>query len=594
MQKKIALLFNNKKYLNITIGLLLILYSFSFLFHTDEAFNQDLGRHLKLGGIIWNTKEIPSTNLFSYTYPDFPFFNHHWLFEVLLYLSVITIGLQNLLIIKSLMLLITISIILKVSFTTKSVLVFPCAYIFLHLMRGRSDLRPEIFSFLFTAVTLYILERFEKDNSKWVYVLPLISLLWVNSHIYFPLGIIMQCVFLGNLLYTKLRGNTHIKTVHNKIVTLSIVLISSIIVTLINPHFLKGALYPFTVFQNYGVTITENQTIFALQKTGFVNPDFLFYYLSLLIIISLFYAGILKKNITIKSMILVVMGVALATINIRSFPYLFLISFPYMFLFIRYQKHDNWSKSLIVVAAFLLLIESSMYLNGKYYELTYKPYQPKLTFTQDAKPAMDFVLKNNLPGPIFNNFDIGSYIIYRGHPQYKVFIDGRPEAYPSSFITGTYLPMHEDYKKFIAVDKKYQFRTIIFSITDQNPRTINFFNEVLKDNKWKLVYLDYYMIIFVDTKMQQEKNLEVINLANVNPDRYIYNTCAAYTNLSTFFANMHYYDQAIKINEKALAINAYHPGANKIMAYILLFGKKSKNETLIKEYVSRSKSSVFW
>lgn len=348
------------------------------------------------------------------------------------------------------------------------------------------------------------------------------------------------------------------------------------------------------VFQNYGVVITENQTIFALQKTGFVNPDFLFYYLSILIIISVFYAGILKRSITLKNTILVIMGAILATINIRSFPYLFILALPYTLLLIQYNKHDAWSKSLILLTFILLIGESIMYLNGKYYELTYKPYAPKLEFTQDAKPAMDFVIKNNLPDPIFNNFDIGSYILYRGYPEYKIFIDGRPEAYPASFITNTYLPMHEDYNKFLEINKKHQFKTIIFSITDQNPRTINFFNELLRDKKWKLVYLDYYMIVFVDTETQKNRNLSVIDLETINTENYQYNTCASYTNLSTFFANMHYYDQAIKINKKALAINSYNPGANKIMAYILLIGKKNKNETMIKEYVSRSKSSVFW
>lgn len=215
MRKVLNILFTNNKYLNVTIGLLLLLYSFSFLFHTDDAFNQDLGRHLKLGEIIWNTKHIPTTNLFSYTYPDFPFLNHHWLFEVLTYLGSITIGLQSLLIIKVLILLLTISIIIKLSIQTKSTFVFPFAYIFLHLMRGRSDFRPEIFSFLFTAITLYVLELFEKKNTKWIYVLPIVSLLWANSHIYFPLGIMLQVVFLGNLLYHKWRKYTGIKNLQN-------------------------------------------------------------------------------------------------------------------------------------------------------------------------------------------------------------------------------------------------------------------------------------------------------------------------------------------------------------------------------------------
>ena len=43
-------------------------------------------QNLKLGKIIWETKTIPNTNLFSYTNPNFPFINHHWLSENIFYL----------------------------------------------------------------------------------------------------------------------------------------------------------------------------------------------------------------------------------------------------------------------------------------------------------------------------------------------------------------------------------------------------------------------------------------------------------------------------------------------------------------------------
>ncbi|KKT25633.1 MAG: hypothetical protein UW11_C0025G0017, partial [Parcubacteria group bacterium GW2011_GWA2_43_9b] len=46
-----------------------------FLIHSASAINQDLGRHLKMGEIIWQTGHVPITNLFSYTNPNFAFIN---------------------------------------------------------------------------------------------------------------------------------------------------------------------------------------------------------------------------------------------------------------------------------------------------------------------------------------------------------------------------------------------------------------------------------------------------------------------------------------------------------------------------------------
>jgi len=56
-----------------------------------------------------------------------------------------------------------------------------------------------------------------------------------------------------------------------------------------------------------------------------------------------------------------------------------------------------------------------------------------------------FFKENNLQGPIFNNYDIGGYLIFNLFPQEKVFVDNRPETYSSEFFQEDYIPMQEDY-----------------------------------------------------------------------------------------------------------------------------------------------------
>src|SRR5579863_4068680 len=70
------------------IVLLLGIFLLLFLgyFHKITAITQDLGRHLLTGKIIFTTRTVPKENLFSYTYPHFPFINHHWFSEVIFYL----------------------------------------------------------------------------------------------------------------------------------------------------------------------------------------------------------------------------------------------------------------------------------------------------------------------------------------------------------------------------------------------------------------------------------------------------------------------------------------------------------------------------
>ena len=86
-------------------GLLLgatLLLVFIFSIHALGSINQDIGRHLTLGKLIWQTHHIPITNLFSYTNPDWSFINHHWLSEVLIYLGERSVGLRGLIVTKAL------------------------------------------------------------------------------------------------------------------------------------------------------------------------------------------------------------------------------------------------------------------------------------------------------------------------------------------------------------------------------------------------------------------------------------------------------------------------------------------------------------
>src|SRR3989344_5616231 len=88
-----------QKLLRISLIALIFFLLFAIYFHTITAFTQDLGRHLLIGEIIVKTKQVPTVNLFSYTYPLFPFINHHWFSEVLFYLFSLPFGVQGLFII---------------------------------------------------------------------------------------------------------------------------------------------------------------------------------------------------------------------------------------------------------------------------------------------------------------------------------------------------------------------------------------------------------------------------------------------------------------------------------------------------------------
>ena len=137
------------------------------------------------------------------------------------------------------------------------------------------------------------------------------------------------------------------------------------------------------------------------------------------------------------------------------------------------------------------------------------------TLPQGASKGVTFFQANNLTGPLFNNFDIGSYLSYRLYPEEKVFIDGRPEAYPSSFIQDVYIPMQEDPQHFAKIEKQYNFTTIFFSHTDQTPWAKQFLQHIVVNDSWKIVYLDPAVIILVKDTPQ---NADIISKYAMNKD----------------------------------------------------------------------------
>lgn len=488
--------------------ILLLLFVFSFLFRTDLSFDQDLGRHIKLGEIIINTHQIPKTNLFSYTNPNFPFINTHWMFEVLAFLFFATGHLQMLLILKVVIILLSVWLTLRIIPKTNSALLLPVGFILLHVLRERLELRPEIFSFLFTAVTYYLLEKYLKKPTRLIYLFPLVQLLWINTHIYFFVGLVIQAIFLIHLGIQYLRSRIW----DGRLKVLSIIFVLSILVSLINPNALTGLLYPLNVNQNYGYTIVENQTIFLLESLNFIDPNFIFVKFAWGIVLLSLVVALIRKKLELKNLLLVTFGLGLSILNVRSFPYLIFLSLPATFENFGPTKFSGATKLLMFIASVFLIWESFSYVSGNYYNSKGDSHRVGLKMVENVKGAMDFVIANDLPSPIFNNFDIGSYIIYKGFPEYRVFVDGRPEAYPKEFFLNTYIPMQSDFSRFQLEERKFKFKTIIFSHTDQTPWGQAFLQAIIKDPDWKTVYLDNFMIVLVQKGVASQRKLNIINL----------------------------------------------------------------------------------
>lgn len=185
---------------------------------------QDYWWYLRLGQDILRTGSIPTVDLYSYTQAGKPFFYQAWLAAVIFWEMYQAGGFLLTFFARGVIIAITYSV---TWFLAREVGAGPRLAGLLTILAalgGSSNwsFRPQLFAYPLFALALYVLLRWERGENRGVWLLPVLSMLWVNLHGSFPLLFIL--VFLA-LLWG--RGNRK---------KLLIVMGISLFTSLINPH----------------------------------------------------------------------------------------------------------------------------------------------------------------------------------------------------------------------------------------------------------------------------------------------------------------------------------------------------------------------
>jgi hypothetical protein len=181
---------------------------FLTFYSTVPEIIHDLGRHILLGSIIVHTGNVPKINLLSYAFANYPFINSHWLSEVIFYIVDSLFGLHGLLILTTIISLLSFGLIYlvaikqtRIKFENLYLLNFT-ALLYLGIYMDRPGIRPEIFSYFILSIFMYILYKYKNGYTKLIFLLIPLEALWVNSHIYFLIGVVVVGVFLLDELWS--------------------------------------------------------------------------------------------------------------------------------------------------------------------------------------------------------------------------------------------------------------------------------------------------------------------------------------------------------------------------------------------------------
>lgn len=481
-----------------------------FLVFLTEKINlttADLGRHLANGELFWqgeNRGAFLKTNFYSYTNSDFSFINHHWASGVLFFLIWKIFGFGGVHLFFLLLAFSAFGIFFYLAQKKGGYFwTFIFSLLLIPLLAQRQEVRPEIFGCLFGGIFFLLLWGSGRKifSSNWLWLLPFFQLLWINLHISFFLGILILGIFLFQSGLDGFRGKDFF--LFKKISGIFLACLASLF---LNPNGFRGVIYPLQIFNNFGYALAENKSIRFLENFGMKNPNFFLLKIVLLLLFGSFIWIVWKKRKSFSwaDFFLATVFSVMALSALRNMSLFAFFAWPILAANFRKIFLQKINLDPAVFSAGLLSWVVLIFL-------VYNPLAKGnwgLGLVEKNNASAEFFLGQNIQGPIFNNYDIGGYLIFHLKNKEKVFVDNRPEAYPAEFFQQTYIPMQEDQKVWQEMATRHGFNSVFFYRHDLTPWGQKFLVSLVDDPSWAPVFVDDYAIIFLK---RNEKNQKVID-----------------------------------------------------------------------------------
>lgn len=520
-----------KKWSKIIIFTLAIIFFGSFLTYKISLPSAlDLPRQIQNGrDILHGNFRVLTDNVYSYTEPYQPFANHHWLFGVFSYLLYIGVGFIGMSVFKILFMIVTFLLLLWLAFKRSdffTVAIFSIPTIL--ILIGRSAFRPEIFSYFFLVIFLILLFDLEKNpEKKRIYWLIPLELIWVNTHIFFPIGIMLVAGFLFEKIILNFKKWRTDKIIRK----LFYVVLGSTSMIFINPFGLMGVVYSLTVntAKEFPVHSMEVTTAFKalMDGPGWTNISILVFLPTVIFLfVSFIFAFFVRhklnrplyENNFIFLFLASVGSAGLSYFIFRALPLfgsIFLVSICSLSkeLFFYPKKWFSRQEPILknVISYILIILLIIIYIYFIYIgEKKVNRYQEQgFGLTKYALSSAEFFKQQDLKGPIFNDTDSGSYLIGELYPQEMVFADNRfGDSYSAAFFKDVYIPLIQDEVKWKEGMKRFNFNVIFMNQYDQGDGVKDFIYRRIYDSDWAWVYADKYNVILVRNVL---KNKDVID-----------------------------------------------------------------------------------
>jgi hypothetical protein len=478
------------RHLTMQRTMLIALFIILFALATRTPVDTDVWWHLRAGQHIL-TEGFIYTDPFSFTKVGTPWINHSWAAQIILFglwqlAGNVGLGLYTAVLATAGMFLLYRAG-TGHTYLRAAVLIVGAATASSFWVE-----RPQMFSFLFSTIVIYLLHLARREGRDYLWWIPLLMALWGNLHAGYSIGFIL---LLGTIIAESaghlLKWNVAQVMPWPLIRKLSLVTALSVAAVMINPY---GPQILSVPFATVGISFLR-EYVNEWNRPDFTQP--LVWPFLVMLVLTVVLGFLNRKRITITDVCLCLGTAGLALLAGRNIATFAVVAIPVLM----YWSNDlleqrGWvlypikrvslgiarlNAVFIGIVAFVCLIKIVGSLNGTTVTQAQRDFLP-VRLTEYLRDA-------NLPGPMFNSYNWGGYLMF-ALPEQPVYVDGRTDLYGDSFLRHDYLPAAVGDSEWQSILDHYAIQLVVMEPESGLTGVLR------QESSWQLRYEDEQAVVF--------------------------------------------------------------------------------------------------
>lgn len=424
----------------------------------------DVGTHIRIGDYIVQNHAVPTHDMLSFSKPGQEWYAFEWLTEVIFSLLHGSAGLKGVVLLSGVVITAAFTVLLLHALWRGANFVIALALV-LMAVNGSSihfHARPHIFTLLFVAATFWLIAADRKSNSRAIWLLVPIAVLWTNLHAgFFILFALLGLMVVGCGIESLLWGGK------SKVMRYSLLGLACAAASLVNPYGVK--LHLFLV--DYLRSDTIRNGVQEFQSPSF-RSESMFDFMVLLFL-GLAITGSLLKKHRLTEVLWIWFMAFNSLVSVRHAPLFMIVAVPILAV-----EMTEWWKRWAETHSKRSLVGTLDAITSQFHcgALRLSIWAPVAVLCLALSQSSNWP-QNFLEGPfpvkmvqahseeiassrIYTSDKWAGYLIYRNYPRQKVFYDDR-HHYFGEAMTQDYMKLGSGGREWREVLERYAFNLVL-------------------------------------------------------------------------------------------------------------------------------------